>query len=169
MYIGNREYKTVQSWAKEINEHFKDRDFNLTPHLVHVLFQKYGLHPVRHPYKHEVQLYANHEVYAMFNGKERGNILGDAKKLSIDGTFGEPLKRGEVREIVPKVMPQMGEFPQEKPKKVKDTPITLNWQNGENDNDAYSQYLINNVYQNESKKRKITIGEETLKKLFDVL
>lgn len=167
MYIRNREYKTVQTWAKEINDHFKYMNIKLDPHLVHVLFQKYGLTPIPCPWKQDVQVYASDDVYNMFRGKERGNILGDIKKLSKDGTFGVPLKRGEVRTIEPRNLPKIEEFPmQQVMNQEKDIPTSLNWQNGENDNDDYSEYLISK-YQTEAKKvKKITISESAFYNLF---
>lgn len=169
MYIRNREYKTAQTWAKEINGHFKYMNINLDPYLVHVLFQKYGLTPTPCPWKQEVQVYASDDVYNMFRGKQRGNILGDAKKLTKDGTFGAPLKKGETREGEPRDFPKIEEFPMHQSQSQEDDISTsLKWQNGENDNDTYSEYLINK-YQNESvmRTKKIYLTEEQVQSLLE--
>ena len=158
MNIGNKEYKTVQTWAKEINDEFSYHNIKLDPYLVHILFAKYGLQPIRHPYKPQVQLYSSNDVYATFRGGQRGNIIGDAQKLTKDRTFGVPLKRGETREGDPSVYPKITDYPIEEPSKVEvDIETPLKWQNGENDNESYSDYLINNVYQMESTMKPKTI------------
>lgn len=163
MYNGR---KQVGSWKKLFNEKYNS---NLTISDVHNIFEK---HRVPFSYSerggYQIKYYDTKSVEDLMYD---GTIKREIEQITRGKQFANKLEKLPAGKSIP--------IPSNEPKKRNGRYIIINneqpdtfedsaeYENYEFDNDAYSNHLINNVYQTESMNRRLTLKvfEEKIKRI----
>lgn len=141
MWIKGKEYFNVNKWASIFNRDYGDKGIKVSPRDIHTLFQHFKIPMTKDPYNQAINLYPVDMVTRyrqMERSKEFLSALYNLSQYGDINGFAEPSNDDS----------------------------TLSYKNNENDMDSYSDYLINQKYQFESRK-KIKISENIFKKLFE--
>lgn len=141
MWIKGKEYFNVNKWASIFNRDYGDKGIKVSPRDIHTLFQHFKIPMTKDPYNQAINLYPVDMVTKyrqMERSKEFLSALYNLSQYGDINGFIEPSNDDSI----------------------------LSYKNNENDMDSYSDYLINQKYQFESRK-KIKISENIFKKLFE--
>lgn len=167
-----KELEQPKKWKKKINQIYGT---NLDEEDIHRLFEKFGIN-----FKTSVQggvnirFYDKQQVIGLINSgrlkREIETIMRNRKAFSglrkLPVSYNNPpdessekvVKRGRRNIILPN-----------KPIETTNDDSDVEYRNGENDMEKYSEYLINNAYQFEGKqnKKRVFVTEAQLKKFLN--
>lgn len=167
-----KELEQPKKWKKKINQMY---NVDLDETDIHRLFEKFGIN-----FKTSVQggvdirFYDKQQVMSLINSgrlkREIESIMKNRKAFSglrkLPVSYSNPpdessekvVKRGRRNIILPN-----------KPIETTNDDSDVEYRNGENDMEKYSDYLINNVYQFEGRqnKKRIFVTETQLKELLN--
>lgn len=141
MWIKGKEYFNVNKWTSIFNRDYKDKGIKISPSDIHILFNHFKIPMIKDPYNPAIKLYPVDTVTRFRQMDKSMNFLNALYNLS---TYGDINGYNE----------------------TSNDDIELSYNNGENNMETYSDYLINKKYQFESKK-KIKISENVFNRLFE--
>lgn len=142
MWINGKEYYNVNKWVGIFNKDYKESGFRVNSRDIHELFKYFHIPSVNHPYNKAITMYPVEQVAQLRNMGRSKRFLAILYNLSKYGNvYGYDYIDNE-----------------------KDKHLA--YKNGEDDMNSYSDHLIKQNYQFESKK-KIKISEESYKRLFE--
>lgn len=149
-YYKGKKYYNVNEWAKNFNECYDCHGIKIEPKHIHHLFRHYKLEPIKTNSNCEVS--KNGKIYwfreASVNSVRYTKDF--AKTLYNIVVYGDSRGKEALYNV-----------------DYNDDVVDFN-DNIENDMEKYSEYLINNVYQeSESTKKTIIISENVFKRLFE--
>lgn len=147
MWINNKKYLTVPQWVKKFNEDYSQFGCNLKSCDVHKLFGYFGIKSKNHPHHKGLILYPFNEVEQLRTMSRSKAFKQALFNLSHNGKID-----------CDNEVTQDNDYDDESNE--------LSFRNNENDMEKYSDYLINNKYQFESRK-KILISKKSYDKLFE--
>lgn len=146
MWIKGREYFNTNKWASIFNSDYKDKGIEVSASDIQKLFHHFKIPMIVDPYNKAIKLFPVDVVTRFRQMSESDEFLSALYNIS---------KYGDLRG-----------YEAYKTLSNNQDNVASSYKNGENNMESYSDYLINNIYQFESKK-KIKISENVFHRLFE--